>query len=431
MLRPAAALLMSCTLSCAAAIPPAAAQDLASAVADALAHAPALAAAQAGADAADARVDQARAQGNPLLRVEGSYGAGRIDNGGYFGLSADNVTPRAAQAVAEMPLYAGGRVSAAIAQARGGAQAARHGAEAARLDTIVRAVAAYAEVLSARKLEARFRLLVDSLTEVERQAALRFRAGEIASSDLAQARARKAQGDAAFASAQGRRTSAEAAFARLTGKAAGDLAPLPGNAPGQTDPLLPAAPATLGEAIELARAHNPMLAQARAGTDAARAGARAARAEGLPTIGAYAEAAHVRDQFFPGYRADSMAVGLRGRWTLFAGGRVASAARAADAQVDQSEANERAMAQTLEGMVIDAWSGLATARRMAEAAALQSEAAAEALRGTRLEAQVGAKPVLAVLDAESDAAQAEAALIEAQAMRTVAAWQLAALSGAL
>ena len=114
MLRPAAALLMSCTLSCAAAIPPAAAQDLASAVADALAHAPALAAAQAGADAADARVDQARAQGNPLLRVEGSYGAGRIDNGGYFGLSADNVTPRAAQAVAEMPLYAGGRVAALL-----------------------------------------------------------------------------------------------------------------------------------------------------------------------------------------------------------------------------------------------------------------------------------------------------------------------------
>src|SRR5512137_2278057 len=79
---------------------------------------PAVAEADAGAAAAKARVDRARAEGNPLLRVEGSYGAGRIDNGGFFGITADNVNPLAAQATAEMPLYAGGRVAAAVAQAK-------------------------------------------------------------------------------------------------------------------------------------------------------------------------------------------------------------------------------------------------------------------------------------------------------------------------
>ena len=44
-----------------------------------------------------------------------------------------------------------------------------------------------------------------------------------------------------------------------------------------------------------------------------RAGVRSARAEGMPTLGAFAEAAHVRDQFFPGYKADSLAAGVRGR----------------------------------------------------------------------------------------------------------------------
>ncbi|WP_298283476.1 TolC family protein [Novosphingobium sp.] len=407
-------------LSCACAIPTASAQDLAAAITSALANAPAIAEATAGEAAASARVDRAKAESNPLLRVEGSYGAGRIDNGGYFGLTADNVTPTALMATAEMPLYAGGRTAAAIAQARGGADMARYGAQQARLQTIVTAVATYTEVLTARKLEARFAQLVTALTESERQAGLRFKVGEIASSDVAQTRARKAAAQAGFAQAQGRRIAAEASFERLTGKPADTLAPLP---------ALPAIPATLDEATDLARNANPALRQAQSGVDMAMAGTRAARAEGLPTVGAFAEAAHVRDQFFPGYRADSVAVGVRGRWTLFTGGRVAAQTRAADADLDASQARLRQARLTLDGMVIEAWQGLATARQMLEASRLQSEAAAEALRGKRLEAKVGAMPMLAVLDAEREAIEAEAALLQAEAMQTVAARRLNALTG--
>lgn len=399
---------------------PASAQDLAAAITDALANAPQLAEANAGEAAAKARLDRARAERNPLLRVEGSYGVGRIDNGGFFGITADNVSPLALQATAEMPLYAGGRISSAIDQARGGADAARFGAEQARLQTIVLAVSTYTEVLTARKLEARYSQLVRALTETERQAGLRFRAGEIASSDLAQARARSGEAFAGFAQAQGRRASAEAAYQRLTGKPAGELAALP---------ELPPVPPSLDLALDMARTANPALQQAKSGVDIARAGVRSAKAEGMPTVGAFAEAAHVRDQFFPGYKAESVAVGVRGRWTLFAGGRVAAQTRVADADLDASEARLRQADQTLEGMVIDAWQGLITARRMAEASQLRTNAAAEALRGTRLEAQVGAKPTLAVLDAEREAIEAEAALLQAEGMRIVAAWRLNALTG--
>lgn len=412
--------LSAALVSCAAAIPTASAQDLAAAISDALAQTPEMAEANAGAAAASARLDRARAEGNPLLRVEGSYGAGRINNGGFFGLTADNVTPTALMATAEMPLYAGGRVSAAVAQAKGGVEMARFGADQARLQTVVNAVSTYTEVLTARKLEARFATLVSALGESERQAGLRFKVGEIASSDVAQARARRAEAQAGFAQAQGRRIAAEAAYERLTGKPAGELAPLP---------ELPAVPPSLDEATDLARNANPALRQAQSGVDVAKAGARAARAEGLPTVGAFAEAAHVRDQFFPGYRADSVSIGLRGRWTLFAGGRVSAQTRAADADVDASEARLRQARLMLDGMVIEAWQGLVTARQMLDASRLQSEAAAEALRGKRLEAKVGAMPTLAVLDAESEAIEAEAALLQAEAMQTVAAWRLIALTG--
>lgn len=406
-------------LSCAVA-PMAAAQDLDAAIADALTNAPALAAARADEAAAKARLERARTESNPLLRIEGSVGTGRIDNGGFFGITADNTTPLAVQGTAEMPLYAGGRISAAVDQARGGARIAGFQAEQTRLQTIIQAIAAYAEVLTARKLDARFARLVAELTETERQARLRYQSGEIASSELAQARARRAESEAAQVRAQGRLASAEAAYRRLVGKPAGDLAPLPD---------LPRTPPTLDEALDLARASNPSLRQAKAAVDVARAGVRAAKAEGLPQVGAFAEAAHVRDQFFPDYRADTVAVGIRGRWTIFAGGRVTTQTRAADADLDASAARLLQADQTLEGMVIDAWTGLTTARRMVEATRLQSDAAAEALRGRKLEAQVGSVPVLAVLDAEREAITAEAALLEAEGQRLVTAWQLNALTG--
>lgn len=207
-------------LSCVLCAPYAQAQDLAAAISGALSNAPTLAEAQAGEAAAKARLDRAKAEGNPLLKVEGSYGAGRIDNGGFFGITADNVSPLAAQATAELPLYAGGRISSAVAQARGGADIARFGAEQARLQTIVNAVSAYTELLTARKLEERYSKLATALAETERQAGLRYRTGEIASSELAQARARRAEADAGLAQAQGRRISAEAAYQRLIGSPA-------------------------------------------------------------------------------------------------------------------------------------------------------------------------------------------------------------------
>ena len=402
--------------------PVAHAQDLPATIADALAHAPALAEAQSDEAAASARLDAARAEGHPWVSVQGEIGAGRIDNGGFFGFTARNVTPLALKAGAEMPLYAGGRVAAAIDQARGGVDMARLGMADARSRTMVLAVATYAEVLTARRIELRIGQSVAELTEVERQAKLRFTAGEIPASDLAAATARRAEGEAGLASAEGRRISAEAQFRRLAGDAAGVLAPLP---------ALPETPATLDEAMEAARRANAALAQAEKGIDIARAGLRAAKAESLPTLGAFAEATHTRDQFFPDYRADAVAIGVRGRWTIWAGGRTAAKIHEADAHLDGSEARARDARDRVDTAVIEAWIGLKTAQRMVAAGASRTAATAEALRSTQLEAKVGAKPTLAVLDATREAVAADAAEIEAQGQRLVAAWQLNALVGAL
>lgn len=306
-----------------------------------------------------------------------------------------------------MPLYAGGRISAAIAQSRQGAELARFGAEQARLDTVVQAVSIHSDVLTMRKLEQSYARLAANLGEMGRQAMLRFNVDEISSADLAQVRARKAEAQAGLAQAQGRRISVEAAFERLTGQTPGALEPLA---------ALPPVPPSLDEALDLARQNNPVLHQAKAQVKMAEAGVRGAKAEGLPSVGAFAEGSSVRDQFFLGYKADAVTVGVRGRWNLWSGGRVSSQTRAE---------------QALDGMVIDTWHDLNSATQAAQASELRHSAAREALRGIKLEALVGAKPTLAVLDAEREAIAAEADLLAAEAMRAKAAWRLGALTGTL
>ena len=152
-----------------------------------------------------------------------------------------------------------------------------------------------------------------------------------------------------------------------------------------------------------------------------------ASADRLPVVGAFAEASAVRDQFFPDYAADEVAVGVRARWTLFDGSRAGRVAEArANARAARSGAE--ALRRQLEADTIAAWEGLTAARRMVEATERQQAAAAEMLRATELEAKVGMKPQLALLDAQRDSLDAALAAARARGQLLVAAWRLKALT---
>ncbi|WP_246202923.1 TolC family protein [Sphingomonas lacunae] len=398
---------------------PVAAQDLPTALADAYARSPAMDAARADAEAAEARVAQARSSALPSARVDAMIGAGRIDPGGFFGLTADDVTPRIAQVTVEYPLFTGGRTTAAVAQARSGADAARAGLDGTRRQLTVAVVAAYADVLTARQLVDSYTRMEGAVAEIVRGARLRFRVGDAASTELAQAEARLAEARAGLIAAQGRKASAEAQLNRLVGHEVSALAPL-----GE----LPAVPESLVEAMDSARAHNAMRAQAQSGIGAARAGVRGAEAASRPSIGTFVEAGHVRDQFFPNYRADSITIGARARWTFLDPGASARV-REARASLAASEARARMADDAIEQAVIEAWHALASARGMVAASRDGVTAANEALRATSLEVRVGIKPQLAQLDAEREAIAAAARLAEAEGQLHVAARQLRALTG--
>lgn len=404
-----------------AAAVPAHATSLEEAIAAGLTHAPEVAMADAQADAAGAKLEQARSGSLPTVSVSGTIGVGRLDPRNFFGLGAANVTPRAAQASVEQPLFAGGRVQAGIDQARAGISAAQAGKTSARSQISMAVTQAYGDVLTADRLGILYGQMVTQMQEVLRQAQLRFKDGESPSTDVAQAKARLAEAQAGLARAEGIKVSAAAHFANLTGLDATGLDPLPAN---------PALPATLEEAMEQARAHNPMLLQAEAGLRAAQAAARGARGERLPTVGAFAEAASIRDQFFPGYIADSATVGIRAKWDLFTGGRVSGKIAESDAGVRAAQAQRQSAEQAMQEQVISAFQNVRTAQLVERAAADRADAAAQALESVRHEVRVGMKPQLDLLDAEREAIAASADAVRAQTDRAVAAYQLLAVTGA-
>jgi outer membrane protein len=399
---------------------PVQAQSLDAVVDATLARSPDLAAARARAEGASARVDQARAERMPNASVQGQIGVGRIDPQGFFGLTADAVTPRALQFGTELPLYTGGRVGAAIGQARAGEAAAQAATAMSTLSLRIDVVRTYAEAVAARDTAAAYARMETALTEAARQARLKYETGAGTSTDMALAEARLAEAQAARAMAEGEQAAARAALRTLSGM---DVV---------LDERLPVPPLpdlSMQAAIARARANNPGIAAARAMVDAARGGVSSARAERLPTLGAYAEAASVRDQFFPGYRADSASVGVRARWSLFDGGRTGAKVRAAEADLAERSAQLAAAEQEVERRTAAAYAALIGADRSQVAARARREASDAALRGVRLEVQAGAQPMLALLDAEREAAAAAADETRAIARRLVQAEALAALLG--
>ena len=405
----------------AAAATPAAATTLDEAIAAAVHHAPEIEAARADADAADARIREAKGQGLPSATLSGTIGYGRLDPQGFFGLQAANVTPRAAQLVIEQPLFTGGRVSAGVAQAKAGSAAAHAGETMTRSQIIVATVEAYGDVLATRRMVTSYEGMVGQMGEIQRQARLRFKAGDSPSTDVAQAAARLAEAQAALEGARGLAAAADARFTNLTGLPPEELRAIPPNPP---------LPATLDAALDRARANNPALAQAEAALAAAKAGARGARADRLPTVGAFAEGATVRDQFFPDYRSDSTTVGIRARWQIFAGGRVAAKITESDSMAKAADARVRALRASMEEQTIGAFSGVRSALLVEAAASQQALAAAQARDSVRHEVRVGVKPQLDLLDAEREATAAAVREAKAQSDRIAAAYRLLALIGA-
>ena len=180
-------------------------------------------------------------------------------------------------------------------------------------------------------------------------------------------------------------------------------------------------------AVEAALAQNPEIEAAAKQVEKARAGLRAARAEYIPEVGAFVQ--HIYQNGAPFLSRNNGAVGLHMTWTIFEFGKRRGQVQERSAEVEQAEENLTRMRNRVRIDVEKAVRKLNRAETGVLSAKELVTATTEARRvsSNQVEADTANRSVF--LESEASMLSAQADLLRAEYDRSVAAADLARLTG--
>jgi len=251
----------------------------------------------------------------------------------------------------------------------------------------------------------------------------RYTAGQVTSTDVAQAEAQLAAGEANLHAAESTLMTTRANYRRIIGVEPANLAPA-----SAVDRL---SPSTLNTAIAVGLVENPSVIAALYGVDVAQLQVKIAEGALLPTL---ALQGSVQQQYYPNILTPNLFLGtaaLNLSIPIYQGGAEYSAIRLDKEVVGQQRLNADQVRDQTRASVVQAWGQLEAAKAQIEAAIRQNDAAERALTGVRNEAQAGQRTTLDVLNAEQALVNARVALIVAQHDRVVASYSLLSAVGRL
>lgn len=380
---------------------------------------PALKAQRANLRALDAGVAVAKSGMLPSFDVRGSAGKSRfIDDS--FGVTREPVSLGVALT---QPLYDGGRTANNVEEAEANVRAGRMNGISAEQELLLNVVRVYIGVLRAEEAVNLARANVGVISEQLAAANARFQVGEGTRTDVAQAESRLAAARARLTQRTGEANQARQSYLRVVGKLPEGLQP---------PPPLPELPATLPDALAIARAGHPALAAAREQEAAASSAVRASMAGGLPQVTLRGEATRGMDGegFNQGWGNFARAT-LNLTMPIFDGGRTDGQVRRAQATVDQRRNELHVVSRRVDDDVAQAWETLASARAQIVSTREQIAAAEIAYQGVVEESKVGTRTTIDVLNAEQEVLDARFALLDAQSSEYVAAYRLLSAIGRL
>ncbi len=186
-------------------------------------------------------------------------------------------------------------------------------------------------------------------------------------------------------------------------------------------------PADTEAAVAVALAKNPEVETAGHQLEKARAALRAARAEYIPEVGAFAQ--HIYQNGAPFLTRNNGAFGLKMTWTIFEFGKRRGQVSERSAQIAQAEEN---LARLRNRVRIDVEKAVRKLNRAETGVASAKEllvATTEACRVMSDQAEAGTANRSVSLDAEASRLSAQADLLRAEYDRSVAAADLARLTG--
>jgi outer membrane protein len=251
----------------------------------------------------------------------------------------------------------------------------------------------------------------------------RFAAGQVTPTDVAQAEAQLAAGEASLHGAESTLMTTKANYRRIIGVDPANLAP--------ASPVDRLAPTTLNAAVAVGIAENPSVTAAVYGVDVAQLQVKIAEGALWPTL---ALQGSVQQQTFSNILTPNLFLGtvaLNLSVPIYQGGAEYSAIRLNKEAEGERRLNVNQVRDQIQANVVQSWGQLVAAKAQVEAAIRQNDAAERALEGVRNEAQAGQRTTLDVLNAEQALVNARVSLIVAQHDRVVASYSLVSAVGRL
>ncbi|MFO1059199.1 MAG: TolC family outer membrane protein [Dongiaceae bacterium] len=407
-----------------AAATPAAAQQLLDSLATAYANNPQLRAARAQLRAVDEQVPQALSGWRPTIAIQGQVGTEAIKTdtpqteSNRYGLD-----PRGVDLTITQPLYQGGRTVAATSAAENNVRAQRALLLATEQSILLSSVQAYMDVV---RDTAVLQLTINNEQVLRRDLEAtrdRFNVGEVTRTDVAQAEAALALAIAQRIQAAGNLTSSRARYTEFIGDPPVNLVSPP--------PPIKLLPANEGETVA-GSVNNPDVISAQYVERAARDQVDVAFGQMLPsaslvgTLSRGTDTSNVKD-----LTVNSASIIAQVTIPLYQAGNPDSQVRQAKQTAGQRRLEIDQQRRSAVQNATTAWQQLSTARSQIVSFQAQVKANTIALEGVRQEAQVGARTVLDVLDAEQTLLQSQVNLVGAQHDEIVACYSVLAAVGRL
>ncbi len=332
-------------------------------------------------------------------------------------------TPRAVGVNGTQTLFNGQQTANKVRKAESQVSAARETLRMMEESVLLSAASAYMDVSrDTANLEVQqnnIKVLQRTLKDTRN----RFAAGQVTATDVAQAEAQLAAGEASLHGAESTLMTTRANYRRIIGIDPANLAP--------ASPVDRLAPTTLNAAITVGTAENPAVTAALYGVDVAQLQVKIAEGALWPTL---AFQGGVQQQVFSNILTPNLVLGtamLNLSIPIYQGGAEYSAIRLNKETVGQERLNVDQVRDQTQANVVQAWGQLQAAKAQVEAAIRQNDASERALNGVRNEAQAGQRTTLDVLNAEQALVNARVNLIVAQHDRVVASYSLVSAVGRL
>jgi len=416
------AVVTSVAISLVAALP-ASAETINSALAAAYHNNPTLNAQRAATRVLDENVAIAKSGYRPTVTGTANIGLSRTKSSGLAGASTTNLAPGQFGVVINQTLWDSLLTQNTVNAARAGVSAQQEALRNSEQNILFNGASAYLDVMRDRAILNFQKRNLEFLQEQVRSEQARFDVGEATRTDVAQARASRAEAQALVSNAQANLSSSEAIYRQIIGHKPKNLQPVKG--------VVRLVPKSVAAAMRIAEREHPAIRSTEFMVDQAIFNVKAAESGLLPTIGLQGSATRSFDQSAGSSVADNLSVSATLTVPIYQAGRQSATVRQRKESLGQSRIQVDESVDNVRASVVSAFSQYKGARASLIANQEQVRAAKLALEGAVEERKVGQRTTLDVLNTQTQVINAQISLTTSSRNLKVAGYAILSAIGRL